>query len=120
MRAASAATASRARPGSRAMLPPRRRRARDAAEHDVGVGDGGLRAAEAIRRRARATSPALRGPTWRLPSTSSHAIEPPPAPTVCMSICGTFTGNAPTMLSEVITGVRPRTRHTSVDVPPMS
>ena len=120
MRRASAATASRARPGSMrdaAAEPPARP---DAPEHDVRVGDRGLGAAEAVRRRARATAPALRGPTWRLPSTSSHAIEPPPAPTVCMSICGTLTGKAPTMLSEVITGVRSRTRQTSVDVPPMS
>jgi hypothetical protein len=93
--------------------------ARDAAQHHVGVGDGGLGAAEAVCRRAR-DEPALRGPTWRLPSTSSQAMEPPPAPTVCMSICGTLTGKAPTMLSDVITGVRSRTRQTSVDVPPMS
>ena len=65
-------------------------------------------------------APALRGPTWRLPSTSSQAIEPPPAPTECMSIWGTFTGNAPIMLSDVITGASPWTRQTSVEVPPMS
>jgi hypothetical protein len=47
-------------------------------------------------------------------------MEPPPAPTVCMSICETFTGKAPTIASAVIRGWRSRTRHTSVDVPPMS
>src|SRR6266478_1315610 len=49
-------------------------------------------------------APALRGPTWRLPSTSSHAIEPPPAPTLCMSSWGTLTGKAPSMPSDVVSG----------------
>jgi hypothetical protein len=51
---------------------------------------------------------------------SAQAMEPPPAPTVCMSIWATFTGKAPIMLSEVMTGARSRTRQTSVEVPPMS
>ena len=65
----------------------------DPPKHDVGVRHGGLGTAQAVCGRA---------------------------PTECMSICATFTGNAPIMPSDVITGARSRTRHTSVEVPPMS
>ena len=119
MRPASAATAARALPGSSVMLPPRRRLPAmrpSTTLASVTVGSVPPRPYAA----GPGDAPALRGPTWRLPSTSSQAMEPPPAPTVCMSICGTLTGKAPTMLSDVITGVRSRTRQTSVDVPPMS
>src|SRR5207245_3347618 len=51
---------------------------------------------------------------------SSWAIEPPPAPTVCTSSAGSRIGKPATTRSEAGSGTRPRTRHTSVLVPPMS
>ena len=41
------------------------------------------------------TAPALFGPTFRPPDGSSQAIEPPPVPTVTMSIMGSLTGKRP-------------------------
>jgi len=119
IREPSSVTARRAAAASIAMLPPRRfvvpmRPSTTLASVTVG----------SVPPRPYATgpgeAPALRGPTCRLPSTSSHAIEPPPAPTLCMSSWGTLTGNAPSMPSDVVSGARSRTRQTSVEVPPMS
>lgn len=46
-------------------------------------------------------------------------MEPPPTPTVCMSIMGTFTGY-PAMADSRVRGSSPSIRATSVEVPPMS
>jgi hypothetical protein len=51
---------------------------------------------------------------------SRQTIEPPPAPTVWMSIIGTCMGSPATSRPPVRTAAPPATRHTSVDVPPMS
>jgi hypothetical protein len=64
-------------------------------------------------------APAERGPTVRKPEVTA-AMLPPPAPTVLMSICRILTGKAPTRPSVVMVNSPPRTRHTSVEVPPMS
>ena len=48
------------------------------------------------------------------------AIEPPPAPTVWMSIDGSRTGKPATLRSNAISALPSRTRQTSVEVPPMS
>ena len=77
-----AAAASSGRPSGRATRSSMARRARldverhlaaeqvrrNAAEHEVGVGDGGLLAAGAVTDRARAAAPALSGPTVSVPS----------------------------------------------------
>ena len=55
-----------------------------------------------------------------MPSGESHAIEPPPAPTVTTSIIGILEGNAPTEPSVVSVGSPSRTTETSVEVPPPS
>src|SRR3954447_2758346 len=65
-------------------------------------------------------APALRGPTLRVPSGESHAIDPPPAPTVTTSIIGILLGYAPTVPSVVSAGCPSTTTVTSVDVPPPS
>ena len=57
------------------------------AEHDVGIGDGGLRPAEAVARRA-GRDPALWGPTRRRPPSSSQQMLPPPAPIVATRTLG--------------------------------
>ncbi len=67
----------------------------DPAEDDVRVGDGDLGAALAVAERT-GSAPADCGPTFRVPSGESQAIEPPPAPTVTTSIMGILLGNAPT------------------------
>ena len=55
-----------------------------------------------------------------MPSGESHAIEPPPAPTVTTSIIGIFDGKAPTEPSVVSVGSPSMTTETSVEVPPPS
>ena len=62
------------------------------AEQQVAVGDGRLGAAAAVARRARASAPALLGPTRSAPARSTQAIEPPPADTSARSITGTRIG----------------------------
>src|SRR5262245_8005828 len=66
------------------------------------------------------SAPAERGPTLRVPSGDTQAIEPPPAPTVTMSIIGTLAGKRPTVASVVREGAPDRMTATSVDVPPPS
>src|SRR5215212_4720799 len=66
------------------------------------------------------SAPADCGPTLSVPSGDSHAIEPPPAPTVTTSIIGIFDGYAPTEPSVVSVGSPSITTLTSVDVPPPS
>ena len=48
------------------------------------------------------------------------ATEPPPAPTVWMSIDGRRTGKPATLRPKAISALPSRTRQTSVEVPPMS
>ena len=50
----------------------------------------------------------------------THAIEPPPAPTVTTSIIGILDGYAPTVPSVVSAGRPSTTTVTSVEVPPPS
>src|SRR4051795_3615351 len=66
------------------------------------------------------SAPADCGPTLSAPSGESHAIEPPPAPTVTTSIIGILLGNAPTEPSVVNVGSPSTTTETSVEVPPPS
>src|SRR5215211_6816344 len=66
------------------------------------------------------SAPADRGPTLRVPSGDSQAIEPPPAPTVTTSIIGIFEGYSPTEPSVVSAGWPSMTTVTSVEVPPPS
>ena len=65
----------------------------EAAEHQVGIGDGRRGAAAAVAGGAGA-APALRGPTRSAPPASIHASLPPPAPTSTRSITGVRTGIA--------------------------
>ena len=55
-----------------------------------------------------------------VPSGEIQATEPPPAPTVTMSIIGIFAGNGPTEPSVVSDGLASVITETSVDVPPPS
>ena len=55
-----------------------------------------------------------------VPSGDTQAIDPPPAPTVTMSIIGTLAGNRPTVASVVSDGAPERMTATSVEVPPPS
>src|SRR5918996_440663 len=66
------------------------------------------------------SAPADFGPTLSPPSGATHAIDPPPVPTVTTSTIGTLTGHRPTDPSVVIVGRPLRTTLTSVDVPPAS
>src|SRR3954470_8535408 len=66
------------------------------------------------------SAPADWGPTLRVPSGESQAIEPPPAPTVTTSILGIFDGNTPTEPLGPSVGSPSITTDTSVDVPPPS
>jgi hypothetical protein len=54
------------------------------------------------------------------PSGDTQAIDPPPAPTVTMSIIGTLAGKRPIVPSVVSEGAPSRMTATSVDVPPPS
>ena len=65
-------------------------------------------------------APALSGPTVSAPPASMRAIDPPPAPIVWMSSAGRRIGNPPTERCGAGSGTPPRTRQTSVLVPPMS
>jgi hypothetical protein len=90
------------------------------AEDEVGVGDRRPRAAAAVADRP-GVAPALSGPTRSMPEASTDAIEPPPAPIVWTSTIGTWIGIAYSSSSSLETdGMPPRTRATSLDVPPMS
>src|SRR5918994_5289645 len=66
------------------------------------------------------SAPADCGPTLRVPSGESQAIEPPPAPTVTTSIIGILDGYSPTEPSVVSEGSPSMTTVTSVEVPPPS
>src|ERR687898_3104093 len=66
------------------------------------------------------SAPADCGPTLSVPSGDSHAIEPPPAPTVTTSIIGILLGYSPTLPSVVRVGSPSTTTVTSVEVPPPS
>lgn len=55
-----------------------------------------------------------------VPSGEIQAIEPPPAPTVTMSIIGILDGYCPIMPSVVSDGSPSTTTDTSVEVPPPS
>src|SRR5579885_2952404 len=66
------------------------------------------------------SAPALRGPTRRPPSGPIQAMEPPPVPTVIISIIGVLTGKRPILPSVVRRGCPLFTRQTSVEVPPAS
>src|SRR5207245_1087250 len=67
-----------------------------------------------------ACSPSRAGaPSSHVPE-SRHAIDPPPAPTVWMSSVVTRRMTPPISRSNASSGVEPRTRATSVLVPPMS
>jgi hypothetical protein len=92
---------------------------RDAAEHHVGVGDGRFGAALGVAERA-GVGARRAGPTLSVPSGLIQAIDPPPAPTVTMSIIGIFDGNRPIDPSVVSVGSPPSTTDTSVEVPPPS
>src|SRR6266540_1756878 len=56
----------------------------------------------------------------RAPPASRRAIEPPPAPIVWMSRAGSRIGYPATIRDGAGSGTPPRTRQTSVLVPPMS
>ena len=58
----------------------------EVAEHEVGVGDRRLACRRARSRPGPGSAPALRGPTFSRPSSSTRAIEPPPAPISISSI----------------------------------
>jgi hypothetical protein len=58
---------------------------------ELGVGRGRLGAALAIGDRA-GNAPAETGPTWSLPPSSIHAIEPPPLPISTISNTGVWIG----------------------------
>src|SRR5258706_4428703 len=68
----------------------------------------------------RGPGPAEGGPTFSVRSGDSQAIDPPPAPTVTMSIIGILHGYPPTEPSVVNVGSPPSTTLTSVEVPPPS
>ena len=90
----------------------------EAAEQQVGVGDGEL-GAEAVAGRSRARRRRCAGRRAARRRCRRATIEPPPAPTVWMSITGSRTGKSPISRSDVV-GIAPSIRQTSVDVPPMS
>ena len=89
------------------------------AEHEVGVGDGGRRAALAVAGGA-GSAPALSGPTRRMPPASTRAMEPPPAPSVWMSSVGSATWRCPTSSRRSSFGSPSCSSAMSVLVPPMS
>ena len=98
-----------------------RQRRREVAEHHVGVGDGRVGAALAVRGRdrdRRRRTAGRRAAPWSARGTC--AIEPPPAPTVRTSTVDARTVRSPTVVSRPIRGARSWTSATSVDVPPMS
>ena len=64
----------------------------EAAQRDVGVGDGGLGAAAAIADRVPDRRRRSAGPTLSAPTSSIQAMLPPPAPTSTTSMTGTITG----------------------------
>ncbi len=64
----------------------------EVAQHEVGVGHGRLRAAEAVAT-GPGRAPALSGPTRSRRSASTRAIEPPPVPISIISITGTLIGS---------------------------
>ena len=89
------------------------------AEQQVRVGDRELRAgAVADRARARRRRSAARRAARRRCRRS--AIDPPPAPTVWMSITGSRTGKVADPSTRSSSRCAPSIRLTSVDVPPMS
>ena len=93
----------------------------DAAEHEIGVGDRRLGAAAADSRSGRAPTPALRGPTSRMPPRSIDAMLPPPAPIVCTSIIGRRSGTRKSRsVFSATRGSLLITTATSKLVPPMS
>src|SRR5262245_23852093 len=65
------------------------------------------------------TAPALSGPTRRALASSTLDIDPPPAPTLWISITGTPTGQLATEAS-LGTRISPSQTATSVDFPPLS
>ena len=90
----------------------------EAAEQQVRVGDRDI----ACRRRSR-RAPASRrhSPDRRAGRRRGRrcAIDPPPAPTVWMSMTGSRTGTSPIAVSAAV-GIPPSIRLTSVEVPPAS
>ncbi len=85
---------------------PARQMWRKAAEDQVGVGHGRLLAARCRSRPGPAPRPRSPGPTVRVPSSATRAMEPPPAPMVWMSIMDTPSGHAP-MVPSVVTCASP-------------
>ena len=76
-------------------------------------------------RRGRSTPAPARRPRSAVPRRAHRPhrcgrSNPPPAPTVCTSSDGSRIGNPPTRRPGAGSGTAPRTRQTSVDVPPMS
>src|SRR5207245_2964242 len=65
-------------------------------------------------------APPERGPTRSAPPSSTQAIEPPPALTVCTSTMGHLMGTPATTDSVVICRAPATTGATSVLVPPIS
>ena len=106
----------------RARTPPARSAVpAEPPQHDVRVGDRGLRRRRGRRPRARARAPALWGPTCGRSPASTHAIEPPPAPIVMRSMAGNRMGCPNWGEYSVTTRALPsRTTAMSADVPPMS
>ena len=90
-RAAPATWSSTASPGQlgrRAAARSASRSSCEVAEDDVGVGQGRLGAAVGVAGRP-GIAPALRGPTWSWPASSTRTMLPPPAPISAMSMAGT-------------------------------
>ena len=73
----------------------------EATEDRLGVGRRRPRPAAPVAGRP-GSAPALAGPTWRMPPTSTRAIEPPPAPIVWMSIAGSLIGTPNSMNHSVL------------------
>ena len=73
------------------MRPPRKKAGIVVAEHQVGVGDGRLRAAHAVAG-GPGSEPGESGPTLSRPTSSMAAIDPPPAPISIMSMTGALMG----------------------------
>ena len=99
-----AASASRAAAASSRIVPPAKRAGIVAAEHQVGIGHRGLRAAAAVAGRARDRRRRFPARPRCGPCCRHAAIEPPPAPISTISITGIRSGRPEPLLEAADAG----------------